>query len=391
MTTLTWPDEVPAGTTWVRHAACRRTFPLSTIGVDGAGKLLCEFCEADEPGAGYGFVAIRRPAVADLLPEPLASAYTPLPHALWDHGHRLGLDKNAKLVIGALWRHQYGKPQAYPGVDLLAVETGLGEKTVRLTTSALSRRGLLIVERVGKKATNRYDLTPLWEALAALASGRRDRSPDDRADPAVNGRCDRSRAVVVTDHRAVVVTAEVEPPGRESQEKESLPPVGPPPASRGRQSGSAGILGSAPADRCHLQCVRGGAARRRLSHEHRVGEDLLRRDDRPGSHARRRTRRAPRAQARRRNPRDGGRCRLTASTPTISSGLPISSPSGSQRALTPTSDRRPASSSTRRPSRAGSASIVRGSTSTLTSSAWCGSGAARRHVCDSSTIASPRR
>lgn len=212
MTTLTWLDDVPDDVRRVRHPRCGRTTTLADVDPssidDGAGKLFCWPCaEAGEHGDGYGFVAARRPRVADMLPEPLASAWAPSPHALWDHGHELGLTASDRVLIDALWRHQSGG-RAFPSRETLALKTGLGTATVSRRVAELERRGLLSVwrhERIGgRRGANEYDLTPLWDALAQIvATGDETPAPPDQS-----GTGDLQRITTIPSQRITTIPQE---------------------------------------------------------------------------------------------------------------------------------------------------------------------------------------
>jgi DNA-binding MarR family transcriptional regulator len=136
--------------------------------------LVCPACDTQGTSAHGGFLSSARVRVDSQLPGDLSAAWSALPHALWDHGvEALDLTGRDLLVIGALWRRQSGSAYASPGYADIARMAGLSIPTAKRSVADLKARGLLIVTPqfdARGQASNRYDLTPLWKALAAITA-----------------------------------------------------------------------------------------------------------------------------------------------------------------------------------------------------------------------------
>jgi hypothetical protein len=240
LSAITYLDDVPPDALGVRHPACGEMWKVADLDADDPaaplrdGKLCCPNC-LDGAGGGYGFVPVYRLAVGDLLPPSIASSYAPVPNALWDFGANLGLKANDRLVICAIWRHQ-ALGRAFPPLDMLAHETDLSESTVKRTVARLKRRDLLAVwdrgrSSAGRRLSNEYDLSPLWEALAAAA-----REAGGHGDLLARGHGDLAQGVTVTSQREE----------GEGDEGEVEPPDGGSLAARDHATASDGEQASSP-------------------------------------------------------------------------------------------------------------------------------------------------
>lgn len=137
-------------------------------------------CIEEGCGAG-GFIARSTAKLTERFPGALASAFVPIPTALFDHRAALGIGPNELLVVMALERHRRALGQeVFPSQKTIAAMTGLSVRTVKrsvtvLVKAELVRRRLVYHGDSGRRASNRYDLDPLWAKLAAFdAEGQSD-------------------------------------------------------------------------------------------------------------------------------------------------------------------------------------------------------------------------
>lgn len=110
----------------------------------------------------------------DRLPPELADRWTMLPDALLDHAGVLGLGPHELVLIWALERHRrvLGEP-VWPSRNRLEELTTLSEGQLKRANTKLQRLGLVTRGQAhylksGAFATNRYDVGPLLDVLAAL-------------------------------------------------------------------------------------------------------------------------------------------------------------------------------------------------------------------------------
>ncbi len=129
------------------------------------------------------------------MPAEITDRWTELPAALWEHAADLDLGLADIGFVTALWSCKwYADSPIKPSMATLAERLGVSTDTVSRHVRRLEPRGLLAVERAGagKRAPVKgYDLTPLWEALAAVV---RERGARLRVVPEVRESADQSSA-----------------------------------------------------------------------------------------------------------------------------------------------------------------------------------------------------
>ncbi|HEX3804973.1 MAG TPA: helix-turn-helix domain-containing protein [Solirubrobacteraceae bacterium] len=125
-----------------------------------------------------GFIPRRRlqpgNKIAERFPAGvLGAGFTAIPNELYDHRVELGLDSNELALIPALERRRFERgDEVWPSRKTLAEKTGLSVRTISRAIANLERKGLLGVRQPGNatqgvgRASNRYDLEPLWGRLA---------------------------------------------------------------------------------------------------------------------------------------------------------------------------------------------------------------------------------
>jgi hypothetical protein len=116
----------------------------------------------------------KRARMSERLPAPLASNFYPVPRALAEHADVLNLDGPTLLIIGALWSHAYDAGSfIYPSTERIAKLARCSTKTVGRKLAKLQKAGLIEIRTIGKAPNTVgkvYDLTPLWDRLAEIAS-----------------------------------------------------------------------------------------------------------------------------------------------------------------------------------------------------------------------------
>lgn len=157
MSLLTHRDDVPDDVTRVRHARCGRTFSVDDVENDGADKLLCQACEDESAGTGYGFIGLRRLSATERAG---GMPYGPLPW-WFARGERIALNPLEFRLIMALWGFQGQHDEARPTVATLAALCGRGERHVGRVLDSLTERGLLHRWRPSLRQAYRYDVGPL--------------------------------------------------------------------------------------------------------------------------------------------------------------------------------------------------------------------------------------
>lgn len=178
-------DEVSSDTVALECPRCRTRVSRAHWDLFG-DPLMCSECMES------GLIP-RRAGVCDRFPEEIVAPFTPLPEALMDHAAALGLGSRELLVIWALERHRRTTGDlVFPSIGRLAALTQLGERTVKRSLRQLVELGYVARiaarrSRTARIASNRYDLTPLWEAIAAEAAG----SSTGRCDPRGQGQSGR--------------------------------------------------------------------------------------------------------------------------------------------------------------------------------------------------------
>lgn len=150
-----------------------------------------------------------RPTARSGMPAEIAPTYTEIPDALFEHAGALGLTFADVGFIGALWSFKwFADSPLNPSMDTLAERVGASRRTVSRQVARLESKVLLVVRRVGPGTSApvaEYDLTPLWEALAAIV---REKRPDLRvvapggSVPLAPGRSGRAPGGSGSVHRA---------------------------------------------------------------------------------------------------------------------------------------------------------------------------------------------
>lgn len=131
--------------------------------------LSCLYCDQ------VGLVP-RRPRVADRFPGDIGTRFTPMPEALMDHAEALKLGSRELLVLWALERHRRSAGDlVFPSIERLALLTRLSERTVKRSIQQLVDLGHVTRHqarrtRSARMASNRYDLSSLWDSVATRAA-----------------------------------------------------------------------------------------------------------------------------------------------------------------------------------------------------------------------------
>lgn len=135
----------------------------------------------------------RRPQrMADRFPHGLGLCFTGIPVALLEHGRALGLDSIDLAIVTAVLSFD-GAP---PGAEAIARRAGTGRATVqkRLTRRNADGQPVGLARYVavrsgargenGRQGANAYDLTALWNAVAATQCEAADRASPGGTAPA---------------------------------------------------------------------------------------------------------------------------------------------------------------------------------------------------------------
>ncbi len=90
----------------------------------------------------------------------------------WAGATKPRLTSTEQLLIIHILSFKWGEDHPYPGIKTLADRLGLSERAIQQNLKSLKAKGMLEIEKgPGKRglgATNRYDLTPLFQKLVAV-------------------------------------------------------------------------------------------------------------------------------------------------------------------------------------------------------------------------------
>ncbi len=96
--------------------------------------------------------------------------WSKLPNALVTHGMWANLSNAEARVYVALLAHRNAKGEAWPGLELLAQESGRHWTAVSKAIQGLAARGLLTIHRTPGRG-NRYALLPVPKTPRTAAKG----------------------------------------------------------------------------------------------------------------------------------------------------------------------------------------------------------------------------
>ncbi|WCB95509.1 hypothetical protein DSM104299_04257 [Baekduia alba] len=160
---VTFRHDLGDDVTRVKHARCGAVFTIAEVdddispAQDGSGKLLCERCESERAGAGYGFMPVRRRSA---LERAGGKPYGPLPW-WFARGEGLHLSPTEFRLVVALWGFQGEHEEARPTLATLAALCERGERHVGRVLDSLVERGLILRWRRSRRQAYRYDVGPL--------------------------------------------------------------------------------------------------------------------------------------------------------------------------------------------------------------------------------------
>ncbi len=164
------PDQITGDIVALECHDCHERFaPDDELASGSLGDLACPSC-----GTG-GLIPHRQSKLHERFPAAIAQPFTPLPEALMDHRAELGIGPNELLVIIALERHRRLMGDlVFPSQERIAGLTGLSVSSTARAIKRLRSKKLVSCSRpgirggAGGRGHVRYDLDPLWVALANL-------------------------------------------------------------------------------------------------------------------------------------------------------------------------------------------------------------------------------
>ena len=247
MSLVHFTREVAADVVALQCHACRKRYTGADLDhmIGGADELACRDC-----GAG-GMIPHRESSIEERF--GVWARFTPLPDQLMDQRSALGIGTNELVVIWALERHRRAMgDEVFPSRERIAELTGLSVATIKRVVAKLADAGLIRRRQIhykdsGKKASNRYDLDPLWTAV--FTAGQCDPPSEQSSLPTPTaGQTDpRTAGQIITPPR-VTLTQEVDVK-EEVDALREVDPVGTAPAQAPPHAHACDdLLGSADID-----------------------------------------------------------------------------------------------------------------------------------------------